>query len=99
MQTNKLSINIQQKRNKKEYDHYLVFNYSILEGKYLEFSIQNVIIFNRLSFEEHSETVLSKVNKAIGFMKTSKHPTKMSTAHHTRTFVRSYLDYGNIIYD
>ena len=54
----------------------------------------------RLTFEEHLKVITTKVNKTIGLLrklqKTLPRPVLMTMY---KTFVRSHLDYGDIIYD
>ena len=59
-----------------------------------------IILDTRLSFEKHLETVLCKINKMIGLIRKLQNllpRTALITLY--KAFVRSHLDYGNMIYD
>ena len=59
-----------------------------------------IILDTRLSLEKHLETVLCKINKTIGLIRKLQNllpRTALITLY--KAFVRSHLDYGDIIYD
>ena len=59
-----------------------------------------IILDTRLSFENHLETVLCKINKTIGIIR-KLHNLLLRSALITlyKAFVRPHLDYGDILYD
>ena len=59
-----------------------------------------IILDTRLSFEKHLETVLCKINKTIGFIRTLQNLLPRSALVTLyKAFVRPHLDYGDILYD
>ena len=54
----------------------------------------------KLTFQEHLENMLNKVNKTIGLLRklqnTLPRPSLLTIY---KSFIRPHLDYGNIIYD
>ena len=59
-----------------------------------------IILDTRLSFEKHLETVLCKINEAIGLIRKLQNllPRKVLITLY-KAFVRPHLDYGDIFYD
>ena len=60
----------------------------------------SIILNNRLSFEEHLRLVFSKINKTISLLRKLQcliPRSALLTIY--KTFVRPYLDYGDIIYE
>ena len=59
-----------------------------------------LILDSKLDFNEHVNTVLSKVNKMTSLLRTFQHILlQHSLLMICKTFVRPHLDYGNVIYD
>ena len=59
-----------------------------------------LILDSKLDFNEHINTVLSKVNKMITLLRKFQHILprhSLSTIY--KTFIRPHLDYGDVIYD
>ena len=60
----------------------------------------DVVLDNRLSFEDHLKMTLNKVNKTIGFLRKLQNILPRSALLTTyKNVIRSDLDYGDIIYD
>ena len=59
-----------------------------------------LILDNRLSFTEHLNSKLPKINKGIGLIKhLSKYLPRKSLLCIYKSFIRPHLDYGDVIYD
>ena len=55
---------------------------------------------SKLDFNEHINTVLSKVNKMIALLRKFQHILpRHSLLTIYKTFIRPHLDYGDVIYD
>ena len=61
---------------------------------------QDVVLDNRLSFEDHFKIILNKINETIGLLR-KRHNILPRSALLTiyKRFIRPHLDYGDIIYD
>ena len=59
-----------------------------------------ILLDEKLSFKQHIDSAISKVNKGISVIKKLKHnlPRK-SLVTICKTFLRPLTDYGDIIYD
>ena len=54
----------------------------------------------KLTFQEHLENMLNKVNKTIGLLRKLQNTLpRLSLLTIYKSFIRPHLDYGNIIYD
>ena len=54
----------------------------------------------KLNFQEHFENMLNKVNKTIGLLRklqNTLHRPSLLTIY--KGFTKTYLDYGDIVYD
>ena len=59
-----------------------------------------VILDVKLTFEEHQKNVFNKTNKTIGLLrKLSNLLPRQALITIFKAFVRSYLDYGDVLYD
>ena len=59
-----------------------------------------LILDSKLDFNEHINTVLSKVNKMITLLRKFQHILlRHSLLTIYKTFIRPHLDYGDVIYD
>ena len=59
-----------------------------------------MVLDTKLDFQEHLRSIFSKVNKRIGLLRKLYHTSPRSPLLTTdKSFIRPYLDYGNIIYD
>ena len=59
-----------------------------------------LILDSKLDFNEHINTVLSKVNKMIALLRKFQHILpRHSLLTIYKTFIRPHLDYGDVIYD
>ena len=59
-----------------------------------------VILDFKLTFEEHLNNVLAKVNKAVGLLRKLRNilpRTTLITIY--KAFIRPHLDYGDVLYD
>ena len=59
-----------------------------------------IFLDTKLDFQEHLESIFSKVNKTIGLLRKLHHILPRSpllTVY--KSFIRPHLDYGDIIYD
>ena len=55
---------------------------------------------SKLDFNEHINTVLSKVNKMIALLRKFQHILpRHSLLIIYKTFIRPHLDYGDVVYD
>ena len=59
-----------------------------------------MILDSKLSYENHLQSVFSRVNKAISFLRKFQ-PTlpRKSLLTIYKSFIRPHLDYGDVIYD
>ena len=60
----------------------------------------SVILDFKLTFEEHLNNVLAKVNKAVGLLRKLRNilpRTTLVTIY--KAFIRPHLDYGDVLYD
>ena len=59
-----------------------------------------MILDSKLSYENHLQSVFSRVNKAISFLRKFQ-PTlpRKSLLAIYKSFIRPHLDYGDVIYD
>ena len=59
-----------------------------------------VILDFKLTFEEHLNNVLANFNKAVGFLRKLRNLLPRATLITVyKAFIRSHLDYGDILYD
>ena len=76
----------------------LVFNNNVSQAcsqKHL-----GVILDFKLTFEEHLNNVLANFNKAVGFLRKLRNLLPRATLITVyKAFIRSHLDYGDILYD
>ena len=62
--------------------------------------MSQMILDPKLDFKEHIQNVLSKVSKTIGLLrKLQKILPRPPLITIYKSFIRSHLDYGDIIYD
>ena len=77
----------------------LVFNNNNVSQTYSQKHL-GVILDFKLTFEEHLNNVLAKVNKAVGLLRKLRNTlprTTLVTIY--KAFIRPHLDYGNVLYD
>ena len=77
----------------------LVFNNNNVSQTYSQKHL-GVILDFKLTFEEHLNNVLAKVNKAVGLLRKLRNilpRTKLITIY--QAFIRPNLDYGGALYD
>ena len=93
--------------------HEVIFSRKRIESHHPLFMISNVpvkrvpfhkhlglILDSKLDFNEHINTVLSKVNKMIALLRKFQHILpRHSLLTIYKTFIRPHLDYGDVIYD
>ena len=58
-----------------------------------------LILDSKPDFNEYIGNEINKWNKIVGIMKAFFNPVKKGLLTMYKSFVRSYLDYANIIYD
>ena len=78
----------------------LVFNNNNVSQTYSQKHL-GVILDFKLTFEEHLNNVLAKVNKAVGLLRKLRNillPRAMLITIH-KTFIRPHLDYGDVLYE
>ena len=68
-----------------------------------QFALQKhrgMVLDCKLNFEEHLKTIVKKINKTIGLLRKFQNllPRKSLLTIY-KSFIRPYLDYGDIIYD
>ena len=85
------------RKSKRSTHSPLVFNnvFQIFSQKHL-----GVILDFKLTFEEHLNNVLAKVNKAVGISSKLRNilpRTTLITIY--KAFIRPHLDYGDVLYD
>ena len=87
-------------RNSRRSTHpHLVFNNNNVSQTFSQ-KHQGVILDFKLAFEEHLNNVLAKVNKSISLLRKLRNllpRTTLITIY--KAFIRSHLDYGDILYD
>ena len=87
-------------RNSRRSTHpHLVFNNNNVSQTFSQ-KHQGVILDFKLAFEEHLNNVLAKVNKSISLLRKFRNllpRTALITIN--KAFIRSHLDYGDILYD
>ena len=86
------------RKTKKEYHSLLAFNNNVSvtnSQKHLD-----VVLDDRLSFEDHLKMISNKVNRTIGLLR-KLHNILPRSALLTiyKRFIRLHLDYGDVIYD
>ena len=77
----------------------LVFNNNNVSQTYSQKHL-GVILDFKLTFEEHLNNVLAKVNRAVGLLRKLRNTlprTTLVTIY--KAFIRPHLDYGNVLYD
>ena len=77
----------------------LVFNNNNVSQTYSQKHL-GVILDFKLTFEEHLNNVLAKVNKAVGLLRKLRNilpRTTLVTIY--KAFIRPHLDYGDVLYD
>ena len=77
----------------------LVFNNSNVSQTFSQKHL-GVILDFKLTFEEHLNNVLAKVNKAVGLLRKLRNilpRTTLVTIY--KAFIRPHLDYGDVLYD
>ena len=77
----------------------LVFNNNYVSQTYSQKHL-GVILDFKLTFEEHLNNVLAKVNKAVGLLRKLRNllpRTTLITIY--KAFIRPHLDYGDVLYD
>ena len=58
-----------------------------------------MLLDDKLSYEHHLKSVLNKVKKAMGLLrKFQQIPPRQSSITIYKSFIRSHLDYGGIVY-
>ena len=59
-----------------------------------------MILDNRLNFQEHLKNIQNKINKTVGLLQKLQHilPREQLLTIY-KSFVKPYLDYGDVIYD
>ena len=59
-----------------------------------------MILDTKLNFQEHIKNILTKVNKTIGLLRKLENILpRRSLLAIFKSFVKLYLDYGDVIYD
>ena len=59
-----------------------------------------LILDSKLSFDSHLDEMIGKANKGIGLInRLRKHVPRRSLLAIYQSYIRSHLDYGDIIYD
>ena len=77
----------------------LVFNNNNVSQTYSQKHL-GVILDFKLTFEEHLNNVLAKVNKAVGLLRKLRNTLPRTTLVAIyKAFIRPHLDYGNVLYD
>ena len=77
----------------------LFFNESVVPQTLLQKHL-GMFLDSKLNFNEHLKTIFQKTNKTIGLLR--KHQTPLHRAPLItiyKSFIRPYLDYGDMIYD
>ena len=77
----------------------LVFNNNNVSQTYSQKHL-GVILDFKLTFEEHLNNVLAKVNKAVDLLRKLRNlltRAKLITIY--KAFIRSHLDYGDVLHD
>ena len=77
----------------------LIFNNNNFSQTYSQKHL-GVILDFKLTFEEHLNNVLAKVNKAVSLLRKLRNilpRTTLITIY--KAFIRSHLDYGDVLYD
>ena len=87
-------------RNSRRSTHpHLVFNNNNVSQTFSQ-KHQGVILDFKLAFEEHLNNVLAKVNKSISLLRKFRNLLPRTTLITiNKAFIRSHLDYGDILYD
>ena len=90
---------ISSRKTKKLPDPSLVFNNaSVTQSIYQKYL--GIILDSKLTFENHLNMVTTKINETIGLLsKLQKLLPRTALITIYKAFVRSYLDYGDILYD
>ena len=87
------------RKSKRSNHHPLVFNNNNVSQTYSQKHL-GVILDFKLTFEEHLNNVLAKVNKAVGLLRKLRNilpRTTLVTIY--KAFIRPHLDYGDVLYD
>ena len=58
-----------------------------------------MILNSKLSYENHRQSVFSRVNKTIGLLRTSQPTVLRKSVTIYKSFIRPDLNYGDVIYD
>ena len=58
-----------------------------------------MILNSKLSYENHLQSVFSRVNKTIGLLRTSQPTVLRKSVTIYKSFIRRDLNYGDVIYD
>ena len=86
------------KRSEAHYHFLMINNVPVKRAPFHK--LLGVTLDSNLNFNEHINTVLSKVNKIIALLQKFQHilPQKFLLTIY-KTFVRPHLDYGDVVYD
>ena len=87
------------RKSKRSNHHPLVFNNNNVSQTYSQKHL-GVILDFKLTFEEHLNNVLAKVNKAVGLLRKLRNilpRTTLITIH--KAFIGPHLDFGDVLYD